>query len=67
MKNAPNLPFDVNYKVRQDALKNRLEQRGIFVSSMKYKSKYGSYYDKIRKKTPSFPPYSGFSCIPEDC
>ena len=38
------LPFDVNYKVRQDALKNRLAQRGIFVSSMKYKSKYGNYY-----------------------
>jgi hypothetical protein len=36
MKNASNLPFDVNYKVRQDALKNKLEQRGIFVSSMKY-------------------------------
>ncbi|MFY9872186.1 MAG: hypothetical protein WAK17_20950, partial [Candidatus Nitrosopolaris sp.] len=45
------LPFDVDYKVRQDALKNRLAQQGIFVSSMKYKSKYGNYYsydnDKI--------------------
>jgi len=45
------LPFDVDYKVRQDALKNRLVQQGIFVSSMKYKSKYGNYYsydnDKI--------------------
>ena len=38
------LPFDVDYKVRQDALKNRLAQQGIFVSSMKYKSKYGNYY-----------------------
>jgi hypothetical protein len=45
------LPFDVDYKVRQDALKSRLAQQGIFVSSMKYKSKYGNYYshdsDKI--------------------
>ena len=45
------LPFDVDYKVRQDALKKRLAQRGIFVSSMKYKSKYYNYYsydnDKI--------------------
>jgi hypothetical protein len=45
------LPFDVDYKVRQVALKNRLAQRGIYVSSMKYKSKYGNYYsydnDKI--------------------
>ena len=45
------LPFDVDYKVRQDALKDRLAQQGIFVSSMKYKSKYGNYYsydnDKI--------------------
>jgi hypothetical protein len=38
------LPFDVNYRVRQDALKKRLAQRGIFVSSMKYKSKYCNYY-----------------------
>ena len=38
------LPFDVSYKVRQDALKHRLAQRRIFVSSMKYKSKYGNYY-----------------------
>lgn len=37
------LPFDVDYKVRQDALKNRLAQQGIFVSSMKYKSKYCNY------------------------
>jgi hypothetical protein len=37
------LPLDVDYKVRQDALKSRLAQQGIFVSSMKYKSKYGIY------------------------
>ena len=37
------LPFNVDYKVRQDALKNRLAQQGIFVSSMKYKSKYCNY------------------------
>ena len=44
------LPFDVNYKVRQDSLKNRLAQRGIFVSSMKYKSKYGNYYSNDNDK-----------------
>jgi hypothetical protein len=37
------LPFDSNYKVRPQALKRRLEQRGLRVSSMKYKSKYGNY------------------------
>jgi hypothetical protein len=37
------LPFDFNYKVRPQALKRRLEQRGLSVSSMKYKSKYGNY------------------------
>jgi hypothetical protein len=44
------LPFDVDYKVRQDALKNRVAQQGIFVSSMKYKSKYGSYYSHDNDK-----------------
>ena len=44
------LPFDVDYKVRQDALKNRLAQRGIFVNSMKYKSKYCNYYSHDNDK-----------------
>lgn len=44
------LPFNVDYKVRQDALKNRLSQQGIFVSSMKYKSKYGNYYSHNNDK-----------------
>jgi hypothetical protein len=44
------LPFDVDYKVRQDALKNRLAQQGIFVSSMKYKLKYGNYYSHDNDK-----------------
>jgi hypothetical protein len=44
------LPFDVEYKVRQDALKDRLAQQGIFVSSMKYKSKYGNYYSHDNDK-----------------
>ena len=41
------LPFDVDYKVRQNTLKNRLAQQGLFVSSMKYKSKYGNYFHSI--------------------
>jgi hypothetical protein len=44
------LPFDVDYKVRQDALRNRLVQQGIFVTSMKYKSKYGNYYSRDNDK-----------------
>jgi hypothetical protein len=44
------LPFNVDYKVRQDALKNRLAQQGIFVSSMKYKSRYGNYYSHDNDK-----------------
>jgi hypothetical protein len=37
------LPFDVNKKVRTEAIKNRLEQRrpSFKVSDMKYKSQYG--------------------------
>jgi hypothetical protein len=44
------LPFDVDYRVRQDELKNRLAQQGIFVNSMKYKLKYCNHYSHDNDK-----------------
>jgi hypothetical protein len=35
------LLFDANRKVRIEAIKERLRQRGLYVSDIKYKSKYG--------------------------
>ena len=41
------LPFDTCRKTRIEAIKERLAQRGLRVSDIKYKSKYGSYgYDE---------------------
>jgi hypothetical protein len=37
------LPFDTNRKMRIEAIKERLMQRGLKVSDIKYKSKYGYY------------------------
>ena len=40
------LPFNSNKKVRAAALRKRFEQRGLEISDLKYKSKFGYYKDE---------------------
>jgi hypothetical protein len=40
------LPFNSNKKIRTAALRKRFEQRGLEISDLKYKSKFGYYKDE---------------------
>jgi hypothetical protein len=40
------LPFNSNKKIRAAALRKRFEQRGLEISDLKYKSKFGYYKDE---------------------
>ena len=47
------LPFNTNKKVRVEAIKERFEQRGLKINSLKYKSQFG--YHKDEKTGVEFP------------
>ena len=40
------LPFNSNKRIRAAALRKRFEQRGLEISDLKYKSKFGYYKDE---------------------